>query len=581
MFKFLKEYAPYYKHYKKEIFFAILGMLLVSASTAATAYLVKPVLDKIFIQKNVQMLYILPLAIIAAYFFKGVGAVLQQYYVSYIGEDIVRQIRNKFLSHIMDFDLDYFKKTHSGELVSRIINDINRIQGAVSNSLANMLRDVLMSIFLMAVVIYQNPRLAFFALIILPIMVYPISKITKKLKKLSKLSQAKTAELNRHLSEIFKNIETIKAYNAKKYELDAFKEHNLNYLSINLKTIKTRAFLIPILETLSASIAAVVIIIGGKEVIDGHMSVGAFFSFMTALFMMTDPIRRVSMTYSKMQDAIAANERLKEIFRLKPSITDGNKPLNEIKEIEFKNVSLKYGDNYALKNINYKTKKPKIVGLVGDSGGGKSSFISLIERFYDPSEGAIFINGENIKNYRLKDLRNKIAYIPQTIHIFNDTIAANIAYGKKIDEKKVISALKQANLYEFISSLSEGIHTKLQENGSNLSGGQRQRIAIARALYNNPDVLILDEATSALDNKSEAVIMQTIQALKDKLVFIVAHRLSTVEHADEILVFKKGRIICRGNKNELLQNCDEFKRLYNLPSESIKYMKYKRKIILP
>jgi len=562
MIEFLKEYASYYKKYKKEIFFAVVGMFLVSAATAATAYLVKPVLDKIFIQKNVEMLYILPFAIIAAYFFKGVGAVLQQYYVSYIGEDIVRQIRDKFLSHIMDFDLDYFKKTHSGELVSRIINDINRIQGAVSNSLANMLRDILMSVFLMAVVIYQNPKLAFFALIILPLMIYPISKITKKLKKLSKESQAKTAELNQHLSEIFKNIETIKAYNAKKYELSSFQNHNQNYLNINLKTIKTRAFLIPILETLSATIAAVVIIVGGKEVIDGNMSVGAFFSFMTALFMMTDPIRRVSMTYSKMQDAIAANERLKEIFKLTPQISDGEKQLNEINSIEFKNVSLKYGDNYALKNINYHTSKPKIIGLVGDSGGGKSSFISLIERFYDATEGKVLLNQEDIKRFSLNSLRDRIAYIPQTIHIFNDTIAANIAYGKTIDEEKVKEALKKANLLEFVQTLPDGIYTKLQENGSNLSGGQRQRIAIARALYNDPDVLILDEATSALDNKSEAIIMKTIEQLNDKIVFIIAHRLSTIENADEILVFKNGRIICKGSKNELLKECEEFKRLY-------------------
>jgi len=204
VFNFLKEYLPYYKHYKKEILFAIIGMILVSAATAATAYLVKPVLDKIFIEKNEKMLYILPLAIILAYFLKGVGAVLQQYYVSFIGEDIVRKIRDKFLSHIMDFDLDYFKKTHSGELVSRIINDINRIQNAIAASLANMLRDILMSIFLLAVVIYQNPRLAFFALIILPILIYPIGKISKKLKKLSKEAQKKTATLNELLSEIFK-----------------------------------------------------------------------------------------------------------------------------------------------------------------------------------------------------------------------------------------------------------------------------------------------------------------------------------------------------------------------------------------
>ncbi|GAB6045670.1 ABC transporter ATP-binding protein [Caminibacter profundus] len=562
MFKLLKEYLPYYKSYKKEFFLAFIGMLFVSLATAATAYLVKPVLDKIFIEKNEKMLYILPLAIILAYFLKGVGAVLQQYFISFIGEDIVRKIRNKFLSHIMDFDLDYFKKTHSGELVSRIINDINRIQNAISASIANMLRDILMSIFLLTVVIYQNPRLAFFALIILPILIYPIGKISKKLKVLSKEAQKKTATLNEHLSEIFKNIETIKAYNAKKYEIEEFEKHNLTYLKINLNTIKTRAFLIPILELLSAAIAAIVIIVGGKEVIDGKMSVGAFFSFMTALFMLTDPIRRISMTYSQMQDAIAANERLKEIFNLKPKIISGKEKIKEIKTIEFKNVNLKYEDVVALKNINYKADKPKKIGLVGDSGGGKSSFVSLILRYYDVNNGEILINGKNLKEYDLTSLRERIAYIPQTIHIFNDTIAANIAYGKEIDEKRIKEALKKANLLEFVENLENGIYTILQENGANLSGGQKQRIAIARALYKNPDVLILDEATSALDNKSEAIIMESINNLRDLIVFIVAHRLNTIENTDEILVFKNGQIVCKGKKEELLNNCEEFKKLY-------------------
>ncbi len=563
MFKFLKEYLPYYKHYKKEIILAIIGMILVSASTAAIAWLIKPVLDKIFIQKNETMLYILPIAIIGVYFLKALGTFLQQYYVTYIGEDIVRQIRNKFLKYIMNFDMEFFKKTHSGELVSRIINDINRIQYAVSSYLAMMLRDILMSIFLLFVVIYQNPKLALFIFIILPLIAFPIEKIAKKLKTLSKKSQSQTAVLNQHLSEIFKNIETIKAYNAKNYEFERFKNQNLNYLKINMKTVRNSALLNPIVDVISAIVAAIVIIVGGKEVINGEMSVGAFFSFMTALFMMVDPVRKVALTYSKLQDAIAANERLKEIFNIKPKIKSGNEKLDEIKTIEFKNVSLKYGDKEALKNINYKAKKPKIVGLVGDSGGGKSSFVSLIERFYDVSSGEILINDKNIKEYDIKNLREKIAYIPQNIHIFNDTIAANIAYGKEIDEEKIKKALKEANLLEFVEKLPNGIYTILQENGANLSGGQKQRIAIARALYTNPDILILDEATSALDNKSEAVIMETINNLNDKLVFIVAHRLSTIENADEILVFKKGKIECIGDKKELLENCEEFKRLYN------------------
>lgn len=562
MLKFLKEYLPYYKNYKKEFFLAFIGMLFVSLSTAATAYLVKPVLDKIFIEKNETMLYLLPIAIILAYLFKGIGAVLQQYYISYIGEDIVRKIRDKFLSHIMNLDLDYFKKTHSGELVSRILNDINRIQNAISSSFANMLRDILMAIFLLAVVIYQNPKLAFFALIILPLIIYPIGKISKKLKSLSKKAQSQTANLNEHLSEIFKNIETIKAFNAKEYEIKEFKNHNLNYLKINLKTIKTQSYLIPLLELISATIAAIVIIIGGKEVIDGKMSVGAFFSFMTALFMLTDPIRRISITYSNMQDAIAANERLKDIFKIKPKIVSGKEKIDEIREIEFKNVSLKYNNKIALKNINYKVVKPKKVGLVGDSGSGKSSFVSLILRFYE-CEGELLINGINIKNIDITSLRKKIAYIPQNIHIFNDTIASNIAYGKEINEEKIKEALKKANLLEFVESLENGIYEVLNENGSNLSGGQKQRIAIARALYTNPDVLILDEATSALDNKSENKIMQTINNLEDMIVFIIAHRLTTIENVDEILVFKDGKIVDKGTKEELLVHSKEFKKLYN------------------
>ena len=562
MFKFIKEYASYYKEYKKELILALIGIVFVAFATAATAYLIKPVLDKIFIEKNEQMLYILPIAIVIVYFLKGLGAFLQKYYVSYIGEDIVRKIRNNFLNHIVTLDMEYFKKTHSGELVSRIINDINRIQNAVSNDLAALIRDSVMSIFLMGVVFYQNYKLAFFIFILLPVVIYPVTRISKKIKKYSKETQSKTAELNQNLSEVFRNIETIKAYNSKDYEVDNFEKLNSNYLKTNLKILKAEGILRPIMETLNATIAAIVIIVGGKEVIAGSMSVGAFFSFMTALFMLTDPIKKISFTYSRFQDAIAANERLKSIISIKPTINSGSKELEKVESIEFKNATLKYGDKKALESINFALNQPAIVGLVGDSGGGKSSFISLLERFYDTSSGELLVNGLDIKEYGLENLRKKIAYIPQNIHIFSDTIAANIAYGKEIDRKKVIESLKKANLYEFVASLDNGIDSVLQENGSNLSGGQKQRIAIARALYLDPDILLLDEATSALDNKSEAAIMKTIEELKDKFIFIVAHRLSTVNKADKILVFKNGKIECQGSKDELIEGCKEFKKLY-------------------
>jgi subfamily B ATP-binding cassette protein MsbA len=563
MRQFLKDYLPFYKNYKKQIALSILGIVFTSFATAAIAYLIKPVLDKIFIEKNETMLYLLPLAIIITYFFKGIGRFLQEYYVNYIGEDIVRLIRQNFLSHILTLDMDFFKKTHSGELISRIINDINRIQIAISQNVANIMRDITMALFLLGVVIYQSPKLAFFSIIILPLMVIPIKKISKKVKELSKKSQGLTAVLNKHLSEIFKNIETIKAYNSKEYEFNLLKEQNLNFFKTNIKAIKTRAFLNPFLETINATIAAIVIIVGGKEVIEGNMSVGAFFSFMTALFMMTEPIKRASNTYSQLQDAIAANERLKDIFKLKEQIISGNKNLNNINSICFKDVSLNYGNKKALDYINIEFNKPLKIALVGDSGGGKSSFVYMLLRFYDPSSGKILINNVNLKEYNLKSLRQKIAYIPQNIHIFNDTIAANIAYGQKIDEQKIKEALKKANLLEFVNSLKDGIYTKLQESGSNLSGGQKQRIAIARALYKEPKILILDEATSALDNKSEAKIIETINSLENIFIFTIAHRLSSIENYDKILVLKDGKIVCIGSKNELLNSCNEFIKLYN------------------
>ena len=554
MFDFLKEYSIYYKKYIKELILAVIGMILIAISTAALAYLVKPVLDKIFIQKDINMLYLLPIGIVLSYLFKGIGSIMQQFYISFISESIIRDLRQNLLSKIVDFDMDYFKNTHSGELVSRVINDITRIQNAVGLYLSEIFRDLIMAIFLLGVVIYQSPKLALFAIVILPLISYPIDKISKKIKFLSKQSQEKTANLNQSLIEIFRNIETIKAYNAKRYELDNFKKRNFDFFKINIKTIRTKAILVPILELISATLAAVVIVVGGLEVINGSMSVGAFFSFLTALFMLTDPIRRVSINYSNMQDAIAANDRLKDILSIKPQIESGKENLDRVDSIEYKNVVLKYGSKVALDKINFKLDKAQKIVLIGDSGGGKSSFVYLLERFYDIDSGELLINGRDIKSYNLNSLRDKIAYIPQNIHIFNDTIANNIAYGKEVVRDRVIDALKKANLFEFVKTLPNGIDTILQENGANLSGGQKQRIAIARALYKEPDILILDEATSALDNKSERAILDTIFNLEDKIIFIIAHKLDIVDFVDRVLLFKDGRIVANKGIDEIKDN---------------------------
>ena len=566
MKEFFKQYIPYYKDYILKFFYAFIGMALVAGGTSGSAYVIKPLLDEIFIAKDEQMLQVLPFIVIALYFAKGFGRYIQAYYISYIGQDIIRKIRDKLLAHVLTLDIDFFQKKHGGELISRITNDINRIQSAVSNQIAEFIREILTIIALIGVTIYQSAELAFYGLVVLPLAIYPLTILAKKMKKLSFRSQESNSDITTHLSETFNNIEIIKANSTEHIETEKFEKHNKNFFNINIKSVKTNELVSPLMETLGAVAVAVVIIVGGSRVIAGELSVGSFFSFMTALFMLYTPIKRLSSLYNQMQDALAANERVNEVFNTKATILAGSDTFpNQIDTIEFKDTKLKYDNFTALENINLKASRGEIIALVGDSGGGKSSLVNLIIRFYEISEGEILFNDKCIKNIDIKSLRNQISIVTQRVYIFNDTIAANVAYGQKIDEKRVIDALTQAHALTFVNSLENGIYTKLDEFGTNLSGGQRQRIAIARALYKKPQILILDEATSALDNESESIISEVIDEVSaDKITFIIAHRLSTIKSANRIAVFKKGKIVCQGSETELLENCNEYKRLHNL-----------------
>lgn len=559
----LKQYIPYYKNYIRKFIYAFIGMTLVALGTSGTAYVIKPVLDDIFINKDLDMLYLLPWLVVALYFAKGFGKYIQVYYISYIGQDIIRIVRDKLLAHIISLDISFFHSKHGGVLISRITNDINRIQNAISNNIAELIRESLTIIALVGVVIYQSPKLAFYGLVVLPLAAYPLSILAKKMKRLSFSSQEKIADIMSHLSEIFNNIEIIKANSTQKLEVDKFSKLNKNFFDINMKGVRTNELTSPLMETLGAIAVAVVIIVGGQEVISGELSVGSFFSFMTALFMLYTPIKRISSLYNSMQDAVAANERVNEILDIKHTIKDGTLLLDEdIKSISFENVSLKYGDKEALKNINLIAKKGEKIALIGDSGGGKSSFVNLIIRFYDPYSGEIKFNNTNIKEYDIKSLRDHIAIVTQRIYIFNDTIANNVAYGSDFDEDRVIKALKLAYAYDFVSKTQDGIYTTLDEFGTNLSGGQRQRIAIARALYKNPQIIIFDEATSALDNESESIITDVIDTIsKEKIVFVIAHRLSTIKTADYLALFKDGEIVSFGSSKELQNNSIEYQKL--------------------
>ena len=562
MKQLFKYFTPYFKDYKREFFFAILGMIAVAVGTTASAHLLKPVLDDIFINKDREMLYLIPFAIIAVFFVKSSGKYLQVYYTTYIGNDIVRIIRDKLSSHLMYQDIYYLNSMRNGELLSRITNDINRVQNVVSNLIPNVVINIMLIVTLSAYVIYQSPKLAFYFLIVMPLALLPLQKLAKKMKKYSRSSQESAADMTTRLTEIFNNIEIIKSNSSQEYEQQRFSQESMNYFKLSMKQNKTSALVSPVLEFFGSIAIAVAIYVGANEVIDEHMSVGSFFAFVTALFMLYDPIKKLSNIHNKMQDAISATERIDELFSVKPNIISGNIDLHQINNIEFECVSLKYQDKQALDCVNLEANKGKVYALVGDSGAGKSSFINLLVRFYDVSSGILKINDKNIKDYTLTSLHDKIAYVTQRIYIFQDSIASNVAYGKEIDEDRVVEALKLAHAWEFVSSLEDGIYTVLDEFGHNLSGGQRQRIALARALYKKPDVLILDEATSALDNKSEQAIQKALDDIKSELItFVVAHRLTTIENADEILVFKSGKIVDRGRYKELITNSKEFRKL--------------------
>ncbi|ELU1713628.1 ABC transporter ATP-binding protein [Campylobacter coli] len=561
----LIRFKPFYKKYKKEFAIAIFGMILTSIGTAGSFASLKPILDYIFVEKNEALLYTLPFLLVIIYILKNLGFYLQTYYLSFIGMDTLRILRFKVLKNLLKLDMDFFKRNRSGELVSRCTNDINALQSIVSNIIPDFFRELLTIVGLLIVVFYQSPILAFFALVVLPCAILPLVHFARKLKKYARSIQETNSDLLSRLSEIFSNIELIKASNTQNKESEKFAKQNNELCRLNLKSTRIDALTSPLMEIIGSLGVAAVIIIGGREVIHGTMSVGSFFAFITALFAIYTPLKRLSSLYGRLQGAIAASERTFYLLDLEPQILNGSKNLESIARIEFKQVDFAYENPYksVLKDINFEFNKGEILALVGTSGGGKSSIINLLMRFYDKQKGEILLNDLDISEFSIESLHDRIGLVTQNIYLFNDSFAENVAYSEEPNKEKIIKALKLANAYEFVQEMG-GIYAEIKEHGKNLSGGQKQRIAIARALYKNPDLLIFDEATSALDNESEKAIIETIENLKkDRLVLMIAHRLSTIENADKIAVIDQGQMIAIGSNEELLQSCELYQKLKN------------------
>lgn len=565
-----KRFWPYIREYKFQFLMVLIGIILTVSATAATAHIMKPLMDNMFINKEARMLYIIPVLLIVIYIIKSVGRYIQAVFNTYIGLHIVSRIREELLSKMVNMDMQFLYLNRSGELISRITNDINRIQYFVSSMMPELIRESLTVVTLVGYIIYLNPTLAFWALIVMPTIIVPLLQITKRLKRLAHRSQEKNADIVTRLTEVFNNSEIIKSNATEQYELERFHHENDHFFKLNMKSSYTSELISPMMEIIAAIGLAAVIFVGGRQVYSGAMTVGEFTAFLTAFGLVFQPLKGASNILGRVQDAQAASERVFQIFDIQNQITDGKSALSDaVKRIQFDQVTLKFEDKTALKNISIDIQAGETIALVGQSGGGKSSFVNLLLRFYDPISGTISINGHDLKEYTQHSLRTQIAFVSQRVYIFQDTLAANVAYGDTVDEERVKEALHMADALEFAQSLPDGIYTVMQEFGANLSGGQRQRIAIARAIYKHASLLILDEATSALDNETERKIQNTLKEYtKDKITILIAHRLSTIQDADRILVFKAGQIVAQGSHQYLLNSSEEYQRLSQTLTES-------------
>jgi subfamily B ATP-binding cassette protein MsbA len=542
---------------------------MVGAMTAATAYLVKPAVEQIFEQKNMHMLVLIPAAIIAVFAIKGLAAYGSGYLLSYVGQEVIRRLRNRLYNHIQDLPLAFFQRNKTGDLMSRITNDVAIVSAMFTSAITGSIRDGFSIIGLIAVTFFLIPKLAVFTFIVFPIAGYPLYYFGRKIRRVRLGVQEAWADINAFLHEAFTGTKIVKAFCMEEHEKKRFAQKSRGIFRLEMKENRVREMSSPLMELLGGLGIGFIIWYGGRQVIAGTYSFGAFMSFLTAVGLMYQPLKKISRLNNAIQRGMAAIERIYDILEQKSDLIETDTPV-EIRpgshRITFENVSFKYDRDLVLKNINLKAEVGEIIALVGVSGGGKTSLVNLIPRFYDPTEGRILLDEVDIRQVAIEALRARIAMVTQEPILFNDSIRNNIAYGMlTASEQQIEAAAKAAYAYDFIKGFPEGFNTSIGELGGKLSGGQRQRICIARALLKDAPILILDEATSSLDSESEILVQKALgNLMKGRTTFVIAHRLSTIGNADRIIVIVDGRIVEEGRHDDLLDRRQEYYKLYQM-----------------
>jgi subfamily B ATP-binding cassette protein MsbA len=557
------------KPYRRKWLIALISMIAVAFFTAQLTLLVKQILDDVLIQTKADALVRVSSLLLLFYIGKGIFSFLSSYFMTAIGLEFVRNLRNQLYSHILYQSLSFFSERRTGELNTRVISDTDRIQDAVAKTVTDLIKESFTVVALLAVIFYLDWKLAIISLTLFPVVVYPITRFSSLLRSLSRKAQENIGSLSQILFETISSSRIVQAYQMERSEIEKFRHESDKLLQQGLRSSRVVSFSSPFMEFLSGIAAVLVMWYGSRQIEQGLLTAGDFTSFLTALFFMYTPVKKLSKANQTLQQALASYTRIDEILRHDSRIVDapGARTLPRLSDqIEFQNVSFQYEEIPVLQNISLKVKAGEIVAFVGPSGAGKTTLVNLIPRLYDVTEGRILLDGYDLREGTLSSLRAQIGIVTQEILLFDDTVAANIAYGTPdADAGQIEEAARAAYAHDFIHSLPQGYQTRIGERGHRLSGGQRQRIALARAFLRNPAILILDEATSELDAESEIAIQKALSSFTlHRTTFIIAHRFSTIRKADKIIVLEKGKIHEIGTHEDLMDSKGLYSKFHEL-----------------